>query len=262
MNNQEESHGRMRISSPDDERMGRFARFVITILVLAAILVTTVFFAVRTETGREIIKGWLEKRLGMELTIERARIGWPYVLIIEMPASKSFRSGEKPGFKAQEVRIALGIRPIWRVSVHRCVLYLVRDSDDNWNPEFFGKLGDLPLKNIGEISRVTGGFRKNTALDITESSIRWLNSKGSLTASASGISFSLTPVRIPGRRMYHYYLAVYNVLGPDSARVHDIEREWLASDISDYVEIDRSERRRPVSGGEFWEPGDGMGGQP
>ena len=50
-----------------------------------------------------------------------------------------------------------------------------------------------------------------------------------------------------------HHLVVYNMLGMDGVRVHDVEREWLSSDTKDYIELGRSGKPIPASGRQFWE---------
>lgn len=240
MSASEGNRGKMKISSSGNEGMGCFSRLVITILVLAVIFLAGVFFAVRTTGGRSFIEYQLSKRLGMELTIEKASIGWPYVLVIDKLISKNFGQENKSGFKAQEIRIARGIKPKWRISVQRCVLNLAHNSDGTWSPEYFCRLGDLPLKNITEISHVTAGLRKNMALHIRESSIRWFSEQDK--AFANGVSFDVMPIKIADQKMYYYYLSLYNMSDFDGSRVNDIERKWLSSDLKDYIELETGER--------------------
>ena len=83
--------------------------------------------------------------------------------------------------------------------------------------------------------------------------IRWMDGSSNELASARITRFDMVPVRVPRRRMYYYCLKAYKVLGADGVSVHDVEREWLASDVRPYVEISRS--GRPVSEADtgFWE---------
>jgi hypothetical protein len=88
---------------------------------------------------------------------------------------------------------------------------------------------------------------------LTEGSIVWLDRTELEIASAGGISFDVLPTSIPERTLYYHHLVVYNMLGTDGMRVHDVEREWLSSDNKDYIEIHRSGKPIPVSGRQFWE---------
>jgi len=243
----------MKISSPCGTTVRGLGRFLLTLVVVAAILLTTGFFAVRTRGGRSFIEDWLEKRTGMDMNIPGSRIGWPYELVLERPMSAGFRSGAAPGVKAQEVRIGLGLRTGWRVSVQGCVVSLMRGKDRSWEPQFLSVLGDLPLKNIAEISRITSGFRQSTSLRVGDSSIRWLDSEGMVKISASGVDFAVTPLRMPRRIMYHHHISICSMRGLIGTHMTDIERVWLASDERDYVEIHGAEREMPDSAKAFWE---------
>ncbi len=50
-----------------------------------------------------------------------------------------------------------------------------------------------------------------------------------------------------------------NVLGADGVRMHDVKREWLASDSDSYIEIARSEDTEQKSEVDFWEDDGGRG---
>ena len=205
------------------------------------------------DAGRDFIKGWLEKQLGLELAIERTSMTLAFEFVIDRVESKDFDSGVKPGFKAREIRIAPRLFWPTRVSVLRGELTLVRGEDGVWKPAGFSRLGDVPLRNIGEISRVTRGFRKDVAIHVTEGSIIWLDKTELEIASASGILLDVLPVTIPDQTLYYHHLVVYNMLGLDGLRIHDVEREWLSSDTKDYIELHRSGKPIPASGRQFWE---------
>ena len=203
--------------------------------------------------GRELVRDRLEKRLGLELDIGRARIDWPYVLVVEKLRSKKEGPDQKtPLIEAKELHIGWGFRPRWRVQVYQGVLNIVGDADENGNPELFSRLSSLPLKGVNGIARVTKELRRHMTLDLRECSIDWLHRDGSKRASASGLSFHLRPVKLPARRMYHYDISTYNLVYIDRSRDHDIVKEWLSSDALPYVEIYSSGRHTSQAGLEFW----------
>jgi hypothetical protein len=226
---------------------------LIGLLVLAAILIATVFAAVRTENGRAFVEDRFQKWLEMDLRIGSAGLSLPCDVVARNVQSSGYSDPGKPGFKAQEIRV--GYRPPkgLHVSVYKGSLNLVRLADGSWAPGYFSKMGELPKRNIAEISRITSTFREDVALEISEWRMTWSDTEGGQEAEASGITFRMTPVSVPGRQMFHYYLSVYNVQGGEGAKGHDIEREWLASDMHDYVELYRENRTLPASGEAFWE---------
>ena len=241
----------MRIS-PAGDGMGRFARFVVTVLVLAAILLVTGFFAVRTDGGRSLVADRLGKLLGTAVTVEKTSIGWPYDLVLDKVVSVDY-SSDGPGLRAETVRIGCGRGWGLRVSAVRPELNLVHGSDGSWQPALFGRLGDLPVGDIAEISRITAGFRRRVTLYVRDGTIIWRDKDQKVLASAGGVSLGIAHVTLPGRRMHHYSLSVYNVLGAGGARIHDIERKWLADDATDYIELFRSGQKTSSVEGDFWE---------
>jgi hypothetical protein len=209
--------------------------------------------AVRTEGGRSFVEERLEKWLGLELTIQGASLGLPCDLVVEHLESRDFGFPGGPGFRAEELR--LGLRPSsrLRVSAYRCALNLARRPDGSWAPGCFSKLGDLPGRTVAELSRLTAGFRDGVALDVSEGAVTWFDADGVQGVEARGIVFRLAPAAVPGRRMHHYYLAVRNVVGAEAVQGHDVEREWLASDMHEYLELYGESRGLPPSGAAFWE---------
>ena len=221
----------MKVSSVEEGRQGCLGRLLGTLVVLALILLVTVYFAARTEGGRAFVEDRLERRLGVALTVGGTAIGWPYALVIRDVASDGFGQEGRAGFHADEVRISR-LHPRLRrcVTVHRPVLHLALDDDGAWRPAAFARLGELWRMELGEVSRATTGWREQTTLHVHEASLRWYDQEGQERASAGGVSFQVVPVRIPGRDMFYCRLSAYNVSGPDGERLHDVETEWLTSE--------------------------------
>lgn len=247
----EEPRGRMMIVSPG-RGIGGFARFGVTVAALLAIALVTGWFAVKTNGGRAFIEEKLKKRLGMPLTVAKTRIGFPYVLVAEDVVSPDYGASGKPGIKAQEVRFALGIHPVWRVSVKKGSLILVRDGQGRWHPDVFSALGDLPKKTIAELSRATADWREDMKLKLREGAVDWIAEDGGTLASARGVSLDVCPVDIPGHTMYDYRLSVYSSVGADGEPAQDVEVEWLAGERHDYIEIGRAGFAQGADENSFW----------
>lgn len=243
-----ESLGRMQILTPGERRFGFLRSFIVTLVAVAAIVLITIFFAVRMEGGRAFVADRLGRHLGTEVTIEKARIGWPYALVIHDPASKD--SGSGPAFMAQSLRIAFDVRGRCRVSVHKGTLRLVQDECGEWSPGFFGRMGDLPSKNVAHIARLTSPFRKRVILEMSDCAVRWIDSSGREVTSVNGMYFQMLPVTVPERRMNYYRLSVYSFADRDM-KVHDVEREWLAGEDQSYLELHGS-GGLPSRAGGFW----------
>ena len=103
----------MKVKTPGGG-IGGVGRFLVTVLIISIVLLVTVFFAVRTRGGHEFIEERLEKELGLKISVERMRIGWPYALVLEELCTEGFEAeGDTPGFAAQEVRLGFELRSLY-----------------------------------------------------------------------------------------------------------------------------------------------------
>ena len=92
---------------------------------------------------------------------------------------------------------------------------------------------------------MTASFRQTFRVTVRAGEIEWLAADGQECAAAQGIRFVLTPVRVPGRRFFHYVLDVHSIRGAAAAGLRDMRWEWLASETMPYIELD-SRGRVPV----------------
>lgn len=248
------SSGNMEILTPGGKRLGAFRSFFITLLVVIAIVMVTIFFAVRTEGGREFVAHRLGRCAGTEVIVEGARIGWPYALIVEGPSTEGFDE-LTPGFKAQSLRIALGLDRRLRIDVLRGELHLVQNKRGEWMPSFFGRLGDLPAKNAGHLERLTSTFRDRVSLEIRDSVIRWIDSEGNETASVTGLDLVVLPVEVPGRRMSYCRISSHSLVTGDR-KAMDVEREWLMSETEPCLGLSGAGRHDKAQAGSWFSIGE------
>lgn len=230
------------------KRKGVLRVLVVLLLFLVVVAGVAGVIGVHTRSGRDMIRDWLERRLSMELEIGFARLGWPGVLVLENVTSR----GAGGALNVKEARIGYS-RGLWQVDIHKGKLVLTHAEDGGWIPAGFGRLGDLPARKVGAISTVTSSFRNRVELRIKDSAITWVEKDGVEVVSVNGLSFEMHPVAMQDREVYYYYVGAYNVLYAGKAGVHNIEREWLASDAVDYVGIDRLRPRALVPAEGFWE---------
>ena len=212
-----------------------------------------VFFGLGTDKGKHIVQDWLEKQFSMELTIESAKIGSSAEIVVENIASMDTDGKGVPDFKIKELRIGPKRDGTLRISAHKAMLNLMQGNDGGWTPSVFGNLGALPGKHMGDLSKLTENFRRQISIHITDSSISWTGENGVISTSVSGLFFDMKPLSLPEKDIYFYRLNAYNVLGSDSINIHNIEREWLASDAVDYVAADKLKRQSVVIAKGFWE---------
>jgi len=76
----------LQAGAPGDER-SPLGRLLAMVILLAVIVLVTVFFAVRTRGGHEFIVERLNRYVGIDLSVEKMRIGWPYALVLEQVRS-------------------------------------------------------------------------------------------------------------------------------------------------------------------------------
>jgi hypothetical protein len=232
---------------------GGLKSFVVTIIVIAAILLATAFFAVRTEGGRSFVEGWVAKRLGMELTIKDARLNLPLTLVIVDTVSKAVEPHGKPVFKAREISITPTLRAGLEITVERATLNLMRTSAGDWTPAVFSRLGDVQSRNVAEISRAMRKLAGYLTLRISDSTLNWMSEDGTIMASMNGLSFDVAPVQLPDRNIRYFRLAVDSANIGDNSTVRDVEREWLSSDARDYIELNRIGASPSETTSKFWE---------
>lgn len=226
----------MKVKTPGEE-MGFLSRLAVTVLIVLVIVLVTVFFAVRMRGGHTFIEDRVEKHLGMSLEIERMRIGWPYALVMENVESEDFETEDGPGFRAQEIRIGPSLRGPYRIAVRRGHLRMSRNKDGVWEPGYFSRLGDMTAGDLPAIGRAAGHAGKRIVLDVASGTIEWAGAGTTNVASAHGIDYRRTPVRVPGHRLDHHALSIYALALADGTRMTDLEREWLASETFPYVEL-------------------------
>ncbi|MDD4872711.1 MAG: hypothetical protein PHR77_19335 [Kiritimatiellae bacterium] len=224
--------------------------FLLIVFVVCFFLVS---LGLNTKRGKCIVQDWLEKQFSMELSVGSVRIGGVGELVVENIVSKDTDVNGTPVFKVKELKVGLRFDGTYRVSAHKAVLNLTPGKSGGWTPNVFGKLGNLPEKHMGELSKLTGSFRKRLNLHLTDCFISWIGVDGVLLTAVNGLSFDMKPLRLPERDIYFYRLEAYNVLGADNTNLHNIERKWLASDAVDYVAADKLSPQVIVPANGFWE---------
>ncbi len=227
----------MKVRTPEGG-MGVVGRFLTTVLIILIVVLVTFFFAVRTKGGHKFIEERIEKHFGVDITIDRMRIGWPYALVMEDMRTEGFdEEGAMPGFAAQEVRLGPSLRARCRIFIRRGHLRLVETEGQLWNPACFARLGELPYGDLADVTRMLPMTTGRVEFELHGGRVEWFDRRTSILASAHGISYRVTPVRIPNRIMQHHALSLYSMARPNGARMSDVSREWLSSDTIENVEL-------------------------
>jgi hypothetical protein len=236
---------------PSHAEAGGFKRFVVTLLILLVISWVTLFFVVRSDGGRVLIENHLETRFGMDMSIESAALGFPFALILKNIQSQDVET-TRAGFRADKIRLSMGVHPRWKITMVHPELNLVYERGVGWLPARFSDIGDLPREDIRQLSRLSRELRKRVVLGIQDGNIDWRNEAGEEMATAKGIRFELAPAEVPEHEFFFYSLVVEMGVGPDAGMVKEVESQWLSSEKHDYIEISRSESLPPESDSGFW----------
>lgn len=232
---------KMRITTDDGACGGNgLARLVVTLLILALIFYAGAYFGLKTEGARSLVEGWLSRRAGMEVKIDRARLAFPLGVAVYGLAAGEIAEGGA-GVAAEELRVKFLSGPGMKVEARGVDLVLARDRDGSWGPRYFSRLGDAPVLSLSDLSGVTSSFRKNVALDVSGAVIKWLGEEGRVYAMMEGVDCRMEPVDLPGREMFYYKLVVfkYSMDGAGGGWGREIVREWLAGEGSGpaYMEL-------------------------
>jgi hypothetical protein len=253
---QQENPVEMRITAEGEngKRGGGLKRFFVTLLILFVIVYVSCWFAAGTDGMRSLVEKWLSDRVGMPVTVKKVRMSFPVGLVVKDLSSNDFKE-DAAGLQVAELNLSPGVDTAWLVTLKQVRLVLVQDGEKSWMPRFFEKLGDLPTRNITEISRVTHGFRDRVAVSSEKVSIRWIDGAGGILAAVDDGAFRVEPVSLPVGEWHYHSLSIYRYEAPglDGYSVRDMTREWIASDDNGYVELSRSGKSGHGPGSEFWE---------
>ena len=240
----------MRITGGEG-RGGGFRRFVITILIIALIVWVTLFLIARTEGGQQFVVNQLTECLDLEVTVKQVKLAFPLTLVMDGVRSENFVP-RKAGMQVKQARLSLGVKPWWRMSLEEPELNMAYSKAEEWSPDVFAALGELPGKNMNGIAELTGNIRKMGTLQITHGNLTWVDASGRKLAEARNLDFNMGPACVPGHLMTYYHLSVEHVINPGGGTLRKIECEWLSSAEVPYVEISRSENIPTGKGPGFW----------
>ncbi|MCE9614191.1 MAG: hypothetical protein K8T26_07935 [Lentisphaerae bacterium] len=233
---------------------GGLRRGIVTLVIILVILWTTLYFALGTKGGHDFVQAQLSKRLGTEVTLERARLGLPAALQLTGVQSADYTAGEL-GFRVEDVRLAVGVHPWFRVKLVRPELNIVYDGS-TWYPTNFAGLGELPERDLGALSDLCAPWRERVAVALEDGLLTWHRDAGAASAMARGVDFQIEPVSLPGHDgVYFHRLRAASVQELDGRQTDNVELEWLVAGSTRYIEMTRGATLPPAQAG-FWGVGD------
>ncbi len=220
---------------------GALSRSLAVFLILVAIVLVAGWFAVRSDGARALIEEQVSKRLGTSVAIEKTRIGWPYVLVLENLRTPEFEAAGTAGFSAAEVRIGRDLHG-WSLHLRQAIVRVMDEGDGQWVPECLARLGDLRDVHVRDIVRLTDDLRDKVSIRLTDSTLGWLNADGEELAAARDVNFRMLPVRIEKRRLHYFALDIYRTTGMAMGGSRDMHWEWLTTQELEYIELSRHDQ--------------------
>lgn len=224
------------VDVPKPQRKGRLRAVVTVLFVVLLILAVSGIFVSRTVGFRKYIQERIRENTGAEFNVESCRISWPYDLVLDNVKLAPRDAGSRGGMSFREVRIGLRAGFEKRVVLTGCRLTLIRTPEGGWEPREMEGFGDL--KGVEDLSTVMADLDEAVRMEIRNGRVEWLDAQGAPVSSIEGLEFRMTPVRVPGRRMYHFHLEAREVLRPGGGRIRDVEREWICAEGRPYLEIE------------------------
>jgi len=218
-----------------DKKSGAFSRFFVIIFLLVFILLVTLWFGARTDSGRDLVESKLSDHFGVEVSIESMRIGWPYVLVLDNLRTFGLEAAGTAGFSVYEVKLGWWGR--WNLCLKQLIVRVQDDGDGNWKPDSIARIGDVRDAKIIDIVHLTKNLRKKMRLRVVDSNIGWLDVDGVEIASARKVGFRMLPVHIDDRKMHYYVLDIHNAIGLALDGGRDMRWEWLTTPKTDYIEL-------------------------
>lgn len=228
----------MKMAVSDDGVFGRLRRFFAALGAVLILAMITVFFVARTEWARSVAQDRLSDLLGVTVTVGRTAIGWPYELVLSDVASQDASEAATPWLAAEEIRVALGLDPLWRLTINRPTVRVDRGADGRDRPEAVRRLDALQdLSDVAAISRAALPLRNRMALRIEGGRIDWLGAGGESASWARGVTFRMQPLLLPSRKMQYHFLCVYDYQPGRGPLQRDFSREWLADQHREAIDI-------------------------
>lgn len=225
-----------------------------TLLVVAAILLITGWVAARTDGARSLAEQWLKDQLGLEIKVQRMRIGWPYTVVLEGVQTRGFdEQADQAGIHIEQARIGLaGWRRV-RVVLQKPTVRF-REGEKGWEPACWSAAGRVPAQDLAAVSGALLSLSGRYTLMVRQGAVAWQDTGGKIRAWVKGLFLQVEPAQVPGRRMVYCRLGVQRAWSADGGTIDGVEREWLAAPDVAYVELGRTGGRMTGPAARFWEP--------
>ncbi len=205
-----------------------------TLAIVAAVLLTALFLAVRTRGACELLADYVSEKIGVRMSIGSARIALPCDLVLEDLASRSPAAGGGM-LRVRSAWVGLRLNGDMPVRIEEAQLDLVRDAAGAWQSPAFEQVATLA--DVRQTQGIFAPMPKRLRLDIRDSGIRWRNANGSDVAAVEGLDFRIIPLDVFGRPIWYYEAFAKTVRRPGGGEGKAIRRQWVGTEANPYVQI-------------------------
>lgn len=205
--------------------------------LLLLLLLTTGWFVARTEWARGQFEQRLSVWLGMPVSLENCRIGWPYTLILEDLRSLPEQDYLDVEIRIDQIRLGRRLR-YWTLALKRPHVRMQVDDEGHWHPALSGRLAARQIDSPDWYQNVFSALEGRWRVDVKQGNLVWLDALGHEQSWVRQVDFLLQPVRLPeGRRMNYFRITFASAEGVGVGNYQDVSRAWLSSQVLPYVEL-------------------------
>ncbi len=216
--------------------LGRMRQFLITLVILAFIGWLTLFLALRTPVGKNVVEGRLADYLGIPCRIGTLSLGFPLTLTMR-DITTDASTAESAALTAELIRLSLVTASGIKIDCLRPVLTLQQAHSGEWVPGPLGRLGLNNPLDPEAVSRVSQDWPKTLRVSVSDGMLALHMPDGQLRAELHGVDFVSSPVKIPGSVMRYQRLRIAGRLIGGRMEKQSCEFEWFSSRDFSYLAI-------------------------
>lgn len=233
--------------------------FILTAFILVAIFYVGVFLACRTDGFRSYTEDFLEKHLGVPVHVKRIQATASLNLVLTGVVTEGGSRKGAPGYWVREAIVQWSVMnkllsrggALSSLELRGFGVSFAPCQSGEWEPSALAKLGswvaewgrfdlaapsapslpgDLPATDEADrkpAPAVRSEIWDRINLSISEGEMSWWDADKRELASVAGIRFEITPIRLPNRKMTHYFLTLDSAQIGDQKSVRDFTFEML-----------------------------------
>ncbi len=237
---QAKSKRTLRVSRSAMPSDGRRFPWLLGWLLGLGILALFGILAVRMQGTQQLLTERLARRLGVDVSVDSVRIGWPYDLVF---SGLMFADPDALAATTAEPLLSLDeLRLGWRggrglaIRVRRGQLSLNSGDDGRPGPLRWAALADM--EDAGALSDwLLTTFGDDVRFCAEQMTVAWRGADGRLLMRAENVNWFSVPVRVPRRRWRYFELAADRVMRADGSDLTGLRYEWLISGELTLIEL-------------------------